>query len=155
MQTWTHLAFVASGSLTTLYANGVQKGVLNTTIPLGRKTMGATFVSGTEYVDYLEGSMDEVMIFNRALTAAQIQSIYNAGAFGLVQAPQFLGVATAADGNLTFSLEGLTGSKNFTVYASTDLFNWSVLTTLSAASGSNQLTVTPTNAASFYRAIQP
>jgi GH25 family lysozyme M1 (1,4-beta-N-acetylmuramidase) len=159
LQTWTHLAFVASGSgasaLTTLYANGAQQGILNTNLPLGRLTMGATDVSGTGYVDYLEGSMDEVMIFNKALTAAQIQSIYNAGASGLVQAPDFLGVSTAANGNLTFSLEGLTGSKNFMVYSSTNLANWSILSTISAATGSNQFTVSPTNAASFYRAIQP
>jgi hypothetical protein len=159
LQTWTHLAFVASGSgasaLTTLYVNGAQQGILNTNLPLGRLTMGATDVSGTGYVDYLEGSMDEVMIFNKALTTAQIQSIYNAGAFGLVQAPEFLGVSTAANGNLTFSLEGLTGSKNFMVYSSTNLANWSILSTLSAATGSNQFTVSPTNAASFYRAIQP
>ncbi len=160
LSTWTHLAFVASGSgsssLTTLYVNGAQKGILNTNIPLGRITMGATDVSGTGYVDYMEGSMEEVLLFNKALTAAQIQSIYAAGAFGLVQAPQFLGSSTDGSGNVIFGLEGLTGSKNFTVYYSTNLPNWSVLTTtLSAATGSNQFTVTPSNASVFYRAMQP
>lgn len=155
VQTWTHLAFVASGSLTTLYVNGAQKGVVNTAIPLGRMTMGASDVSGTGYVDYMEGSLDEMMIFNKALTAAQVQSIYNAGASGLVQAPQFLGVSTAANNNLTFSLEGLTGSKNFIVYSSTNLLNWSAFSTNSAATGSNQFTISPTNPAVFYRAIQP
>ena len=159
LQTWTHLAFVASGSgasaLTTLYVNGAQQGIINTNLPLGRLTMGATDVSGIGYVDYLEGSMDEVMIFNKALTAAQIQAIYNAGSAGLVQAPQFLGISAGANGNLTFSLEGLTGSKNFTVYSSSNLNNWTILSTLSAAAGSNQFTISPTNAATFYRAVQP
>ncbi|MGA2174328.1 MAG: GH25 family lysozyme [Verrucomicrobiota bacterium] len=160
LQTWTHLAFVASGSgaggLTTLYVNGAQEGILNTTIPLGRTTLGATYVSSTDYVDYLEGAMDEVMIFNRALTAAQIQSIYSAGASGLVQAPQFLGLTPVAGGNWTLNLEGLTG-RNFTIDSSTDLIRWSALATLGNPGGT--VLYTDTNAgsspATFYRAIQP
>jgi hypothetical protein len=159
LQTWTHLAFVASGSgtsaLTTLYVNGAPQGLLHTNIPLGRLTMGATDVSGAGYVDYLEGSLDEIMIFNQALTAVQIQAIYNAGSAGLVQAPQFLGTSAAANGNLTFSLEGLTGAKNFLVYSSTNLNDWTILNALSAAAGSNQFTISPTNAATYYRAVQP
>jgi len=140
---------------TTLYANGTAKGTVSVAIPLGRMTIGVTDVSGTGYVDYMEGSMDEVMTLNTALTATQIQAIYNSGAPGLVQAPQFTGMSTDINGNFIFSLEGLTGSRAFTVYYSTNLPDWSVLTTLSAASGVNQFTVNPTNAAAFYRAIQP
>jgi len=155
LNTWTHLAFVASGSTTTLYANGVAKGTVSAAIPLGRITMGVTDVSGTGYVDYMEGSMDDVMTLNTALTATQIQAIYNSGASGLVQAPQFTGMSTDVSGNFIFSLEGLTGSRAFIVYYSTNLLDWSVLTTLSAATGVNQFAVNPTNAAAFYRAIQP
>jgi hypothetical protein len=117
--------------------------------------MGAVDVSGAGYVDFMEGSLEGVMIFNKALTAAQVKSLYSAGSAGLCQAPQFLGVSTAADGNLTFNLEGLTGSRDFTVYYSTNLPNWSFLATLSAAAGSNQFAVSPTNTAAFFRATQP
>jgi hypothetical protein len=155
VNTWTHLAFVASGSTTTLYVNGVEKGTISATIPLGRKTMGVTLVTGTGYVDYLEGSLDEVMLFNKALSAAQIQSIYSSGAAGVVQAPQITAMAPDGNGNFIYSLEGLTGSRNLIVDYSTNLPNWSVLTTLSAATGSNQFTITPTNSATFYRIVQP
>jgi GH25 family lysozyme M1 (1,4-beta-N-acetylmuramidase) len=159
LQTWTHLAFVAVGSdasaMTTLYVNGALRGTIHTNIPLGRITMGAVDVSGAGYVDFMEGSLEGVMIFNKALTAAQVKSLYSAGSAGLCQAPQFLGVSTAADGNLTFNLEGLTGSRDFTVYYSTNLPNWSFLATLSAAAGSNQFAVSPTNTAAFFRATQP
>jgi hypothetical protein len=155
LNTWTHLAFVASGSTTALYVNGVEEGTISAAIPLGRKTMGVTYVTGTGYVDYMEGSMDQVMLFNKALSAAQIQSIYNSGAASLVQAPQFLGVSSDGNGNFIYSVEGLTGSRNIIIDYSTNLPYWLPLTSLSAATGSSQFTVTPTNAATFYRAIQP
>jgi GH25 family lysozyme M1 (1,4-beta-N-acetylmuramidase) len=155
LNTWTHLAFVASGSTTTLYVNGVEEGTISAAIPLGRKTMGVTYVTGTGYVDYMEGSMDQVMLFNKALSAAQIQSIYNSGAASLVQAPQFLGVSSDGNGNFIYSVEGLTGSRNIIIDYSTNLPYWLPLTSLSAATGSTQFTVTPTNAATFYRAVQP
>jgi hypothetical protein len=155
LDTWTHLAFVSSGNTTTLYVNGVQTGVLNISMSLGRTSMGAADLNSLGYVDYMEGRLDDVMTFDKALTAAQIQSIYNAGTVGLVQTPQFLGTSTNTNGNLTFSLEGLTGAKSFTVYYSTNLSNWSVYSTLSAANGSNQFTISPTNIAGFYRAVQP
>jgi GH25 family lysozyme M1 (1,4-beta-N-acetylmuramidase) len=159
LNTWTHLAFVGIGSGTsgtiTLYVNGAKEGLLNTNLALGRTTLGATYATGTGYVDYMLGSLDEIMLFNKALTATQIQSIYNAGSASLIQAPQFTGMAPDGNGNYVFSLEGLTGSRNFTVYYSTNLPQWSVLTTLSAANGTNQFTVNPTNGAAFFYAIQP
>jgi GH25 family lysozyme M1 (1,4-beta-N-acetylmuramidase) len=159
LNTWTHLAFVGTGSgkagTITLYVNGVQTGLLNTNLSLGRTTIGATYATGTGYVDYMEGSLDEIMLFNKALTSAQVQSIYSAGTSSLIQAPQFTGMAPDGNGNYIFSVEGLTGSRNFTVYYSTNLPNWSVLTTLSAATGSNQFTINPTNDGEFFYAIQP
>jgi len=155
LSTWTHLAFVASGSTTTLYVNGVAEGTISAAIPLGRKTMGVTFVPGTGFVDYMEGNMDQVMLFNQALSSAQIQSIYNSGTAGLIQAPQFLGSSPDGNGNIIYGVEGMTGSRNFIVDYSTNLQDWSVLGNFSAATGSNQFTVTPTNAATFYRVVQP
>lgn len=157
---WTHLAVVGTGSgasgTETLYINGTEEGILNTNTGLGRKLIGADFFSGAGYLDHLSGALNNLMIFNTALSGAQIQSIYNSGASGVVEAPQFTALSTDGNGNLIFGVEGLTGARPFTVYYSTNLPNWSVLTsTLSAASGSNSFTVSPTNGAAFYRAIQP
>jgi len=69
--------------------------------------------------------------------------------------PQFIGMNIDTNGNLDLSLQGLTGAKNFTIYASSNLADWSVLSILSAVTGSNQFTVPLTNAATFYRASQP
>jgi GH25 family lysozyme M1 (1,4-beta-N-acetylmuramidase) len=154
LNTWTHLAFVASGSTTSLYVNGVAEGTISAAIPLGRKTLGATDVTGTGYVDYLEGSMSQFLLFNKALSAGQIQSIYNAGAAGLVEAPQFLGISPDGNGNLVYSMEGLTGAKTYVVDFSTNLINWSLLLNISAETGTAQFTITPTNSATFYRLIQ-
>lgn len=153
LETWTHLAFVSNGSSTTLYVNGVQTGVLNASMAVGRKSLGAADLNSMGYTDYMEGRLDDVMIYDKALSGSQIQAIYNTGTFGLVRSPQFLGV-TFNNGNLTYSLEGLTGSKNFTIYYSTNLTTWTVLGTLSAANGTNQFTISPTNSAAFYRLVQ-
>ena len=44
--------------------------------------------SGKEYVDFLLGSMDEIMTFNRALNPTEISAIYSSGSAGLVHAPE-------------------------------------------------------------------
>ena len=39
---------------------------------------GEYFHIGNNWGDYFDGSMDEVMVFNRTLSAAEIKQIYNA-----------------------------------------------------------------------------
>src|SRR5262249_24766481 len=73
LNTWTHLAFVASGSQMQLYANGALVGTITTNIPLPRAYLGVGYVSSaSKFVDYLLGSLDELMLFNRALNASEI-----------------------------------------------------------------------------------
>ena len=72
--TWTHLALTYNGSLVQLYVNGVATastpasgGVLATTSPL--------WIGGNNpYGEYFKGLIDEVRIYNRALSAAEVQT---------------------------------------------------------------------------------
>ena len=154
--TWTHLAFVGTSSGTTLYANGVVKGSLTNSIPLPREYIGATYVpSSSDYVDFMLGSLDEIMVFNKALTAAQINSIYTAGSAGLITAPAITGISVPTNGSFQLGFEGLTG-RNFTIQSSPDLTNWTSVSTISNPGGTNQFTDSAaTNAQGFYRVLQP
>jgi hypothetical protein len=76
---WTHLAGVYDGSALKIYVNGVLK---NTTDASSVGNIGYTSQSlriGTSNTDpgqYFNGTIDEVAIFNRALSASEIQALY-------------------------------------------------------------------------------
>ena len=155
--TWVHLVFVGTGTGTALYANGVLQGTLANNIPLPRAYLGAGYVSSSaRFVDFMLGTMDEVMVFNRALSAAEINAIYSAGSAGLCRAPEFTGCLQPGTGQVGLNLRGQTG-KNFSIYASTDLLNWAPLATVPNPSGAAQFVdYAVTNMAKrFYRASQP
>jgi GH25 family lysozyme M1 (1,4-beta-N-acetylmuramidase) len=153
---WTHLAFVASGTQMQLYANGSLVGTITTNIPLPRAYIGAGYVnSNGKIVDYLLGSLDEILLFNRALSSPEINAIHSAGSAGLVRAPEFTGMLPLGNSQFRLSLKGQTG-KSFTIYTSQDLFNWTSLNTVPNPTGSIQFTDnSATNAQTLYRARQP
>jgi hypothetical protein len=45
---------------------------------------GSVFCTVGDY-SYLDGLMDEIAIFNRALSAAEIKAIYDAGSAGMIK----------------------------------------------------------------------
>jgi GH25 family lysozyme M1 (1,4-beta-N-acetylmuramidase) len=153
---WTHLAFVASGTQMQLYANGSLAGTIATNMPLPRAYFGMGYVnSNGNMVDYLLASLDEVMLFNRALSGAEISSLYAAGNTGFVHVPEFTGIQSVANNQFRLSLKGLTG-KNFSIYRSEDFLNWTKLGTVANPTGTILfLDNSATNAQSFYRASQP
>jgi GH25 family lysozyme M1 (1,4-beta-N-acetylmuramidase) len=157
LNTWTHLAFVASGTQMQLYANGALVSTLSTNIPLPRAYIGAGYLaSGGGVLDYMSGSLDEVMMFNRALTSTEISGLYAAGSAGLVRAPQFTGTGTRSGNLFPLNIKGLTG-KSLSIYRSTDLLAWTrIATSVADSTGTLQWTdTTATNAQSFYRVSQP
>ena len=154
--TWTHLAFVGTSTGTSLYVNGALQSTLTNTLPLPRGYIGAGWVtSSSKFVDYMLGSLDEIMLFNRALGGSEINAIYAAGSAGLVRAPEFTGTLPLGNGQFQLSLKGKTG-KNFTIYSSPDLVNWTSLGAAANPGGIIQYTDnSATNAQTFYRASQP
>ena len=88
---WTHVAAMLDGSTGTLsfYTNGVLAAQTNTTIrPFGdllpdqSPGIGIGNVNdGGNNFPFI-GDLDEIALYNRALTPAEIQSIYNAGSAG-------------------------------------------------------------------------
>ena len=109
---WFHLSVVRDdvAKSVRLYVNGVEEASLSyagkTVVPLqGSKILGG---SGPAFpADFLDGRLDEVGIYNRALSLAEIQTLYSTSAAygqtvlsdnGLLSFAQ--GIAVAADGTI-------------------------------------------------------
>jgi hypothetical protein len=78
---WQHIAVVYTPTGIRFYKNGVEfvsSGGPNTTATTGRFQIGRF----PGFPQYFQGRIDEVEVFNRALTQAEIQAIYNAGSAG-------------------------------------------------------------------------
>ncbi|HZI32209.1 MAG TPA: LamG-like jellyroll fold domain-containing protein, partial [Candidatus Binatia bacterium] len=153
--TWTHLAFVGTGTNVDLYLNGSLSGSISVAnFPLPRSFIGAAEASGVK-IDYLLGSLDEILVFNRALAGAEIGAIYSAGSAGLCRAPEFSGIGKDDAGNIQLNLRGQTG-KSFTLYTSTNLLNWASAGVIENPVGVVQCTNSVDGQSQeFFRASQP
>ena len=80
---WHHVAVTKNGSTVVLYIDGVGE----TTAPYdpGFIFSNGTMAIGTRGQDYVadfRGAIDELSIYNRALSAAEVQSVFNVGSIG-------------------------------------------------------------------------
>src|SRR5258706_318946 len=74
LNAWTHLAATFDGATVRLYVNGAQVASQAQTTPLATTTE-ALQIGGDSYPnEFFAGRIDEVRIYNRALTQAEIQS---------------------------------------------------------------------------------
>jgi len=74
---WYHIAQVYDGSKVYIYLNGlyVSGSTANKTLKTGLSTV---YLGGDYSPYYFNGLIDDVRIYNRALSAAEVQEIYNA-----------------------------------------------------------------------------
>jgi hypothetical protein len=85
---WYHLAGTYDGSVAQLYVNGVLENTVPKTGPVLASTAGPLFIGRDQGEDgfgggeFFNGLIDEVEIYNRALTAEEIQAIYDVGSAG-------------------------------------------------------------------------
>jgi hypothetical protein len=168
--TWYHLAGVYNKSANTiaLYVNGVLQQSVSYTPKWranGNTAIGRARFNGGN-VDYLNGSIDDARLYSSALTAGQIQTLYNMGAatpdFTLAASPTSGSVAQGNNGTVTVNinrLNGFTGSVAFTASGlpsgvtasyspSSTTGNSSTLTLTasgSAAAGTSTITLTGTS----------
>ena len=146
---WVHIAVVYQNGQPQLYLNGVLKQT-------GLKSLFNVHPSadmGGPYGFY-SGATDEVGVYNRALSTAEIQSIYNAGSQGMCKGGQITGITWQTGGGLQIGLKDRTGG-NFRIDISTDLVNWTPLATITNSPGLGVFTDTSvTNAGRrFYRQV--
>lgn len=72
---WTHVAVTLSGTTATTYINGTVDASGTTGIPTSSYNTPTIGASITPYY-FLNGAMDDVRVYNRALSAAEIQTLY-------------------------------------------------------------------------------
>ena len=71
---WTHVALTYNGSQLRLYVNGVQvaSGAASGAI---QSSTSPLWIGGNQpYGEYFKGLIDDVRVYNRALTPAEIQT---------------------------------------------------------------------------------
>ncbi|HSU55734.1 MAG TPA: immunoglobulin domain-containing protein, partial [Candidatus Dormibacteraeota bacterium] len=112
---WYHVAGVRSANSTLLYVNGALERQTNVgfaqdygTLPLYFGTSGQT-----SWDHKFKGTLDEVSLYNRDLSASEIAAIYNAGIAGkcgpprILSQPQSQTVAAGTNITLTVTTTGL------------------------------------------------
>ncbi len=121
MNQWCHLAFTYDGATVKLYVNGVQKVSQAAATPGDLPTTaGDIYIGRPEYSNhsYL-GLLDEVAIWDRALTAAEINQQYQNGVNGEGYPVKTFFVTANAAGNGTGAVACGTGAMNFAFPAAT------------------------------------
>ncbi|WP_432824871.1 LamG-like jellyroll fold domain-containing protein [Dactylosporangium sp. CA-092794] len=74
---WTHVALTYDGSNLRLYVNGTLVTTKAKTGALQQTTQPLSIGGNTPYGEYFTGLIDEARVYNRALTAAEVQTIMN------------------------------------------------------------------------------
>lgn len=109
---WYHVAAVKCVGVMTLYVNGAEIGSQSTFCagPVG-PNLGTTLIGGQDPIvgdtvqRPMDGLIDEVTVFNRALAPGEVAALYAAGSAGMCLRPTILAAAIEAGG--VFRLEGL------------------------------------------------
>jgi hypothetical protein len=126
LNTWHYMAGTFDGNMVTLYVDGAyvfqqpEAGNISTTSEV------AYIGNGSDGGSWLNGTVDEVAIYNKVLTADTIKNHYNAGIAHLANTPFTVNVAGtnvfAIAGTVQFGQTiGKRAQASFTVYSSTAL----------------------------------
>ncbi|MDD2657323.1 MAG: LamG domain-containing protein [Candidatus Pacebacteria bacterium] len=79
LNTWVHLSLVVSGVSATLYVNGVANETITAGASFGTGSNSPIIGSTITTAEFFNGSLDDVRIYNRALSATEVKSLYNLG----------------------------------------------------------------------------
>ena len=89
---WYHVAGVRGSNYMQLYVNGQLEGQTNVNFPQDYGSQPLLFgTSGISYWDHkFDGLLDEVSLYNRALSSNEIAALYASGSAGKCKAPTLL-----------------------------------------------------------------
>ncbi|WP_291098494.1 MULTISPECIES: LamG domain-containing protein [unclassified Flavobacterium] len=77
---WSHIAFSYDGATLKIYVNGILKGSQAGIITLNSENSGISIGDSNQANGYwwpLNGKLDDITLWNRALTAEELQNVYN------------------------------------------------------------------------------
>lgn len=79
VDTITNVTIVIKGTSSLTYINGVQQATIATVEPIDLTNTTTDFNVGSGFVSNMEGQIDQLVIFKRALTFDEIKQLYNNG----------------------------------------------------------------------------
>jgi hypothetical protein len=82
--TWTHLALTHNGSTLTLYKDAVPVASSDAS-GAPSPTSGTLQIGGSQFGEYFKGLIDEVRVYNKALSDQEVHTIYEEGSGGVAQ----------------------------------------------------------------------
>jgi hypothetical protein len=75
---WNYITVTKSGLAIKIYVNSVLEGTINLTYNINYATRDLVIAYPNGYGSgYFDGTIDEVLIYNRALSEEEIKAIYN------------------------------------------------------------------------------
>ena len=124
---WTHLTAIVNGTTLSLYANGTQ--VYTTPCSPSGLVTGSLFAIGGDTQDifaseYFGGNIDDVRIYNRALSTAEVTRLYAGNELATASGSLTLGSNLSLSGSLRLRRSTLdVSSSNYTINASGSWLN--------------------------------
>ena len=152
---WHHVAVTKSGSAVTFYVDGARLPALTYNSVFEFSTPAAIAAQGDNLGGSFLGNIDEIAIYDRALTAAEIQSIYDVGSLGKCKPPQML--PQGAGTGFSFVVQSVS-NQSYTIQRNDDLTtaNWIFYTNFTGNGSLMQLVAPVTNTPRrFFRVRQP
>ena len=73
--TWMHVAATYDGAMIRLYINGVQEATLPATVAIATNTLPLSFGAEANGARALQGAMDDIRLYSRALSASEISAL--------------------------------------------------------------------------------
>jgi predicted phage tail protein len=99
LNTWTHVAATYDGTAIRIFVNGVQSAQLAATGAIATSTAALKIGGNAIWGEYFAGQIDEVRVYNKALTAAQLLTDMNTPVAGADTTPPSTPAALTATGS--------------------------------------------------------
>lgn len=105
---WYHAAATYDGAQLRLYINGVLEASAPTAVPAVANGAALQFGGNSDHGIYFPGCIDDVRLYNAALSAVEVASLFASGTTNTPPALQPIGSRTVGEGsNLTFTVSAL------------------------------------------------
>lgn len=145
---WTHIALTQLSGQTKLYVDGILTFESNGRPP-NHPSNG--FSIGGRWSYSFNGAIDEVCVFERALSNAEVKSLYVAGSYGMCQ-PIELTPELTSESNFQLRITGARGVA-IVLYHSEDLENWSPVARLDNPTGQVVHELSDLGIRGYFRAV--
>jgi hypothetical protein len=152
---WYHLALTRKSTVAKIYVDGMQVVAETNDLAIPAANAPLTIGQGDDF--FMDGLLDEISIYDRALTSGEIEGIYSAGVSGKCPSSQPLTIGPAgfnSAGQFQSQILGGQAGAVIQVQASSDLAHWSNIWQTVNSNGIESFTdpQTTLNFRRFYRA---